>query len=190
MGDQLIVTEPKEWVKTYGDYLYAFALPRVKDGEYAKDLVQETFLSALSKIDGFQGKSSVKTWLTAILKNKIIDGYRKKKIETVYSDLNNPEGGPMDFFDSNGGWDENHKPSPFPFETQDSLENKDLQTYLKFCFEKLPQVWRMVFIMKNIDEEKSDFICKEMNLSASNFWVIMHRAKLALRECLQKSGTV
>ena len=70
--------DPHTWVKSHADYLYAYTIKRIADEEQAKDLVQETFLAALEKVDRFEGKSSERTWLTAILKNKIIDVYRKK----------------------------------------------------------------------------------------------------------------
>jgi len=74
---------PHNWVSAHADYLYSFAITRLNDEEQAKDLVQETFLAALQKVNNFEGKSSERTWLTAILKNKIIDVYRKKIIGTA-----------------------------------------------------------------------------------------------------------
>lgn len=179
--------EPQKWVETYGDYLFSFAKSRVKDVEYAKDLVQETFLSALAKIDGFKGQSSIKTWLTAILKNKIIDGYRKRSIETVSHDAINWENTSTDFFGTDGAWTEQAKPVEIGFESEKALENQDLKRILDICFGKLPEMWRMVFLLKHVDDEKSTNICKELKITPSNFWVIIHRAKLSLRDCLQKN---
>ena len=71
--------DPETWVDKYGDYLYRFALSRVKDPVIAEELVQETFLAALRSLKNFQGRSSGRTWLIAILKHKIIDYFRKKK---------------------------------------------------------------------------------------------------------------
>ncbi len=182
--------DPSKWVDMYGDYLFAFAKTRVKDYEYAKDLVQDTFLAAIPKVDSFKGGSSIKTWLTAILKNKIIDSYRKKKVEFVSSDFTYSENTGIDFFDDLGRWNASYKPLEIQLVENNSLENKDLQKILKDCFEKLPSMWRMVFILKNVDEEKSSLICKEMNITPSNFWVIIHRAKLSLRECIVKADPI
>jgi RNA polymerase sigma-70 factor (ECF subfamily) len=179
--------EPQKWVESYGDYLFSYARTRVNDVEYAKDLVQETFLSALSKIESFKGNSSIRTWLTAILKNKIIDGYRKKSIPTVSNDILDWVNKRIDFFDKEGGWSESNKPLELGFEDEKALENKDLKRILNLCFEKLPDTWRMVFIMKHVEDEKSSNICKELKITPSNFWVIIHRAKLSLRDCLQKN---
>ena len=78
MSAESHLLDPHQWVKAHADYLYAYAIKRINDTELARDLVQETFLAALEKVDKFEGKSSERTWLTAILKNKIIDVYRKK----------------------------------------------------------------------------------------------------------------
>src|ERR1700752_3746381 len=84
MATENHLLDPRQWVKAHADYLYAYTLSRINNEEQAKDLVQETFLAALEKADKFEGKSSERTWLTAILKNKIIDIYRKRS-----SGLNN-----------------------------------------------------------------------------------------------------
>jgi RNA polymerase sigma factor (sigma-70 family) len=70
--------DPHRWVNNYADHLYTFAVFRVNDEELAQDLVQETFLAALQRVEKFEGRCTEKTWLTAILKNKIIDVYRSK----------------------------------------------------------------------------------------------------------------
>ncbi len=73
--------EPNSWVDNYADYLYRYAQSRVNDSAVAEDLVQETFLSAWKARERFEGRSSEKTWLSSILKNKIIDYYRKALVK-------------------------------------------------------------------------------------------------------------
>src|SRR6195952_568798 len=90
--------DPHQWVKAHADYLYAYARARINDEEQARDLVQETFLAALEKVDKFEGKSSERTWLTAILRNKIIDVYRKKSSGLVTTDVIQAEQDQSDFF--------------------------------------------------------------------------------------------
>lgn len=177
---------PHEWVKTHADYLYAFAIKRIADEEQARDLVQDTFLAALQKVNNFEGKSSERTWLTAILKNKIIDVYRKKSSVIVSSDIVESERQQQDFFDEDGHWSQQHKPLRMG-EIEQGLENKEFNQVLKRCMEKLPALWFSVFTMKHIDDETSERICSELKVSAQNFWVIIHRAKLNLRACLQKN---
>jgi len=180
-------SDPRLWVNQHADYLYAFARKRIDDDELVKDLVQETFLAALQKVKTFEGKSSERTWLTAILKNKIVDVYRKKSSLIVSSDITNAEREQKDFFEEDGHWNPAYAPTAFGIENQHALENKEFNQILKRCMEKLPALWMAVFTMKHIDEEASDTICAELKVSAANFWVIIHRAKLNLRACLQKN---
>jgi RNA polymerase sigma-70 factor (TIGR02943 family) len=187
MPPDTALLKPTHWVSAHADYLYAFARVRIADEEQAKDLVQETFLAALQRADKFEGKSSERTWLTAILKNKIIDVYRKKSNVFVSSEITDGANDQNFFDESDGGhWTEAHYPRPF--RTDDTpLENKEFNQILKTCMEKLPPLWLSVFTMKHIDDESSETICAELKVTSSNFWVIIHRAKLNLRACLQKN---
>lgn len=179
---------PHHWVKAHADYLFAFAIARLNDEERARDLVQDTFLAALEKIKGFEGKASERTWLTAILKNKIIDEYRKKSSGLRNTEVITAEKEQVDFFDEGSGhWIADYGPKEFGIEDKDHIINKEFELILQKCIEKLPILWKAVFTMKHIDEEPTDTICTELKVTASNFWVIIHRAKLNLRACLQKN---
>lgn len=182
-------TAPHQWVVNYADYLYTYAITRIDDKEIARDLVQETFLAALEKLNSFEGRSTERTWLTAILKNKIIDVYRKKAsglIITGNKETSEPE--PFDFFDATDGhWKEAHRPQEFARPADDPLLSKEFNGTLRQCLEKLPALWLAVFTMKHMDELTSEAICNELKVTAANFWVIIHRAKLNLRACLQKN---
>ena len=183
-----MILNPHQWVAAHADYLYAYAITRVNDDELAKDLVQETFLAALEKVSNFEGKSSERTWLTAILKNKIIDVYRKKSSGLKNIDVKEAEHEQVDFFDEDTGhWTTEHGPREFGIEDKDHLVNKEFDHILQKCIQKLPALWMAVFTMKHIEEEATDTICAELKVTASNFWVIIHRAKLNLRACLQKN---
>jgi RNA polymerase sigma-70 factor (TIGR02943 family) len=183
------ILNPQLWVKNYADYLYNYAYTRLNDDEIARDLVQETFLVALEKIEKFEGRSSERTWLTAILKNKVIDVYRKKKsglgnnFENTLSDT-----GQIEFFDRHDGhWKVEHQPKAFGLEEYDLLGKKELSHILQKCLKKLPGLWLAVFTMKHMDDLASETICSQLNVTDSNFWVIMHRTKVNLRACLQKN---
>jgi RNA polymerase sigma-70 factor (ECF subfamily) len=181
--------DPHNWVSSYADYLYTYAALRINNEEMARALVQQTFLAALERREKFEGRSTEKTWLTAILKNKIIDLYRsrssgtRKEIQVV-----GQEDRDADYFDhENGHWNDQHGPARLGIEQPDALENKEFQKILKACMKKLPALWISVFTMKHIDEESTEMICRELKLSSSNFWVIIHRTKVNLRSCLQKN---
>lgn len=181
---------PKQWVERYADYLFTFASVRVKDKDLACDLVQDTFLAALERLDNFAGNSSEKTWLTAILKNKIVDVYRKqasglgntKEITSFQNET--------DFFNADSGhWVPAQQPRVFAIDHIDLLGKKEFQSAMKSCLDKLPSLWLSAFTMKHIDEESTKVILDRLRLTPSNFWVIMHRTKVNLRSCLQNSNT-
>ena len=172
--------KPEDLVNEHGDYLLSFALSKLRNEELSKDMVQDTFVSALSNIDTFEKRSKVRTWLTSILNRKIIDYWRKA--ETRYTDP------ASSFFDQ----DDKHHHWIFDKAKGASLENiekriEQVETLeeLNECLDTLPEKWRAVIASKYLDEKESDSICKDLELSSSNLWVIIHRAKLVLRDCLK-----
>jgi RNA polymerase sigma-70 factor (TIGR02943 family) len=177
--------EPRRWVERHADYLYAYALSRFDESELARDLVQETFLAALERVGEFEGKSSERTWLTAILKYKLIDLYRRRASGSGV-DRNNGE--EIDFFEFDSGhWKAEYGPKALGIEDRDPLLQKELRSVLQRCLQKLPALWLSIFTMKHVDEEPTESICTELKVTPANFWVIMHRAKLNLRACMQKN---
>jgi len=181
--------EPKTWIDNYADYLYNFAMYRVKNSALAEDLVQDSFVSAFKARESFRGTASEKTWLTTILRNKIIDYYRKSstKMQVNISAL----GDAADyFFDTNedegsGAWRANAAPQSFQSGKLDPAEQSELADIIKDCFSKLPANWNKISSMKLLEEMETEEICEINQISKSNFWVIIHRAKLQLRNCLQ-----
>lgn len=177
---------PELWVDKHADYLFNYAQSRLNDMQIAKDLVQETFLSALEKAEGFRGDSSERTWLTAILKFKVIDIYRKKSSGLIVRPAIEME--EEDFFDPElNNWKCEHWPEHFGVEEHDPLHNKEFMAVLEKCMAKLPELWIAVFKLKHMDDESTAQICKELEITSSNYWVIIHRAKVNLRSCLQKN---
>lgn len=180
--------DPHQWVKAHADYLYAYTYARIRDEEQAKDLVQETFLAALEKTASFEGKSSERTWLTAILRNKIVDVYRKRSSVLISPDVASAEQEQMEFFDNEDGhWNRKYAPREIDMNDHDPVAAKEFNKILLQCMMKLPALWMSVFTMKHMDDNTTDIICAELKLTAANFWVIIHRTKLNLRACLQKN---
>ena len=177
---------PEYWVITYSDVLLRFALTRVNDREEAMDLVQDTFLSALKSLDSYKGEISEKNWLFTIIKNKIIDYYRKKKT-SAFSEIFSDEQSDDYFFDAAGHWRAETAPTAWNTEPHSAVEQKEFMTVLESCLRKLKKSVRVVFSMKYLDESDSEEICKELSISPSNYWVIIHRAKLHMRSCIEKN---
>lgn len=177
----------------YADYLYSFAMFRVGDKHVAEDLVQETFVSALKARDGFTGNSTEKTWLTAILKNKIIDYFRKRDVlkgaSSIASDTDDNTGDNF-FRSTDGHWHKATSPGQWATSADDDLQQVEFQRVLQSCVHKMPPKLAVVFIARYMDDFESEEICKVNNISPSNYWVIIHRAKVLLRACLEKNWFV
>ena len=187
--DKNLNKDAAEWVNTHADALYRYALQRVSDEFIAKDLVQETFLAAWRNIDNFTGQASMKTWLFTILKNKVIDHYRKAAREQTVG-FASDEAGDDYFFDENGHWTEKAAPVDWKIDYNQAVESKEFFSVLENCKRKLKEIQRMVFSMKYMDGLDTEEICKVLQLTASNYWVLVHRAKVQLRACLEKNWFV
>lgn len=183
------LSAPEKWVDLYGNYLYRYALMRLRDDTLAEDAVQETFLSALKARASFSGRSSEKTWLVGILKHKIIDTFRKRSRELPLSDSLLPfeqEGLFLeDGDDWRGHWKPEYKPSDWGNTPLSAAESNDFQRVLRSCFEKLPERVALAFAMKEIDDVESGEICSALEISEANLWVMLHRARMHLRRCLE-----
>ncbi|HID36734.1 MAG TPA: sigma-70 family RNA polymerase sigma factor [Ghiorsea sp.] len=174
---------PEQWLSEYGDMLYRFALQRAQDSELAADLVQETLLSAWKSKDSFAGNSTVRTWLVGILKHKWIDHLRKEIRTREQAQL--AEGDPTAWFDVDSGkW--NHKPEQWHDDPASLCQNKQFMQVLQGCTENLPSKQQRVFAMRELQGLDSEEICKACDISSTNLHVLLHRARLGLRHCLNE----
>jgi len=181
--------DPAIWVDRYGDFLYRFALSRIKESSVAEDLVQETFLAALKSRENFQGRSTVKTWLVAILKHKIVDHIRKRVREQISNKVESisdaAENDPIEGnFKDDGGW--RHRPSKWVVNPMKIYEQKEFMDVLYRCLADLPERQAEAFMMREIDGFSTEEICKALNISATNSWVMLYRARAWLRQCIEK----
>jgi RNA polymerase sigma-70 factor (TIGR02943 family) len=175
---------PNKWIDLYADYLFNFTISRVNDREMAQDLVQETFLAGLKSMKNFKGEASERTWLISILKRKIIDHYRKinsikGKAEVRITSNNDSE--------TEGDWLEERVADPFDKTAEDTMQNTELGEAILNCLSKLPEKQSEVFRMKTIEGIETEDICNELNITASNLWVIIHRARTAMALCLKEN---
>lgn len=173
-----------DWLNAHGDYLYRFALARLRDPHHAEDAVQETMLAAI-KSDNFDGDSSARTWLTGILKHKIIDIQRKRLREQAVSDLVDLDASDTsmdDFFDKSGHWLDKPQILEMP---DNALEQKQFLGVLGKCLDKLPAKLSALFLMRDVQEIDNENICKELNITPTNAWVMLYRARMGLRKCLE-----
>ena len=184
--------DPAQWVDRYTDYLYSYAFFKTGNREEAEDLVQETFLSAFRNKESFRGESSEKTWLTSILKNKIVDTFRKARpVQSVDEYLETTAAAfSKNHFtaDGYGTWTTDIAPNYLSESPEDYLAGKEFRSFLEDCIMRLPERIRTVFASKYLDDAPAENVCKENNITASNYWVMLFRARVLMRECLEKKG--
>ena len=194
---QLVETEPAEksnlvnperWLDEYGDVLFSFAMVRVRDRSTAQDLVQETFLAALKARGSFAGRSTERAWLFGILRNKLADHYRLQSREVPLEDPESKTPEEEGFFHAGGlgsdGWISRVAPKQWAAPDA-SLVSKEFQAVFQECVSALPEKVAQVFLRREVDEIASEEICKEFGISPNNFWVMLHRARMGLRRCLE-----
>ncbi|AUC21600.1 RNA polymerase subunit sigma-70 [Polaribacter sejongensis] len=182
MTEEQVVLNTDKWIDNYADYMYNYAVVRVNNSDLAKDLVQDTFFAGLKSAKNFQGKSTERTWLISILKRKIIDYYRKINSKKGQAEVR------MNFYDdgeNEGNWLEERVPQSWDNQSEKTIENEELKSQLESCIDALPEKYGMVFRMKTIQEFETEEICKELDITASNLWVIIHRARTQLRKCME-----
>ena len=176
-------TDPSRWMEVHGDYLFRFALSRLRDPETAEDAVQEAMVSAVENVHQFKGKSNEQAWLLGILKNKIIDIYRARSRDPL--NMGEHSGDISErLFDQHGSWKKEIRAAIRC--SLDSLDREEFWQILKRCLGGLPSRQADVFTLRVVDEASADDVCKELGISSTNYWVILHRARLQLASCMKQ----
>ncbi|WPU99057.1 sigma-70 family RNA polymerase sigma factor [Mucilaginibacter sp. cycad4] len=181
LGNQL---EPDRWSDCYSVYLHEYARRKINDEDLVKDLVQDTFLTAIEQIPTFSNRSSEKTWLTGILKIKIFLVYRKKANERVVLSDSLKNVAIKEHEDNSA---EEYKRSSVVY-ADEQFDKEEFMAVLCKGVKKIPGVWREVFILKYIEEQKAAEICHALNLSDTQYWMICHRLRVNLKAYLVKTG--
>ncbi len=174
-------------IQVHRSYLLRVAKLQLRDEGAAEDVVQETLLAALEGGAKFSGKSSVKTWLTGILKHKIIDVLRGRMRELPVSEVlpDQADDDVVDaFFNASGHW---AAPPQEWGNGEAALAQKQFFDIMDFCLEKLPAKQGRVFMLREVFEMDTEEICKAVAISSTNLWVLLHRARLLLRQCLEQN---
>jgi|TARA_R110000737_G_scaffold347664_1_gene379695 RNA polymerase sigma factor (sigma-70 family) len=173
--NQIEKINSEQLVEEHADYLFQFAMSKIRNRDLALDFVQETMLVSLEKIEQFEGRSSLRTWMTTILNRKIIDYWRKEKRTQGTVDISDNENST---FTANANF--------IPKDPHQLSEEAEKRSILEICIDKLPDNWREIVHAKYYDEKNGEEISKEFRITSSNFWVIIHRAKAQLRDCMDK----
>ena len=173
-------------LETERAYLLRFARLQLRDAAAAEDAVQDTLVAALAGQSGYAERSSMRTWLTGILKHKIIDAIRRKSRETARATANGQKE-ETDFdalFAADGHWKE--RPTAWG-DPERTLNEKEFFRALEACLASLPEKMARAFMMREHLGVETAEICKELGITSTNCWVMLYRARMSLRLCLQKN---
>lgn len=171
------------WVDEHGDYLFGYALPRVRDGHLAEELVQETFLAAVKAVGSFRGDSSPRTWLVGLLRRKIADHYRKRSREQQTESMDTADPTIEAWFDEKGAWIK--LPARCEIDPAELAERGDFWMVFEECLRALPERLAEAFSLRVMDDRAPEEVCKILSITATNLWVALHRARARLRACLE-----
>lgn len=174
---------PATWVERHGDYLFRYAVSRLRDAESAEEVVQETFVAGLQHAEQFAGKGAHRAWLLGILKRKIVDYVRQRNRISNLSTGDDGEDPSDSLFDRTGNWRTEFKRGNGRL--LDSLERQEFWEVLRKCLTGLPPRQADVFALREMEQLSTDEICKELDISASNLWVLLYRARIRLSICMK-----
>ncbi len=179
------LSNPETWVDAYGDSLFQFAIFRVHEQALAEDLVQDTLLAGLKARQTFQGRSSEKTWLIGILKNKILDYFRKKYREQPTESIEVTADRVADQFNEKGTWKVG--PAEWTVNPDSQYEQQEFMEVMRQCLSALPSRLAKLFVLREMEGLSTEKICKALDITATNSWVMLHRARAGLRSCLENN---
>jgi len=171
------------WVDEHADYLFRYALPRVRDRHAAEDVLQETFLAALKAAATFRGDSSPRTWLVGLLRRKIADHYRKRCRERRDESIDTTDATIDARFNEKGSWIA--WPRRCDIDPAALQQKADFWRVFEGCLQALPERLADAFTLRVMDSRKPDEVCKVLSITPTNLWVALHRARARLRACLE-----
>lgn len=184
-----VSSDPAAWVDEHGDYLFGYAMFRLRDASAAEDAVQETLLAALQGRQNFAGRGSERTWLTGILKHKLSDYFRRLGREAQVSQLEEEASERAEFFrpagEWQGHWEADCAPSEWRATPEELLRRNEFFRVLDECLSPLPARVSSAFVLREVDGLASEEICRLFGVTTNNLWVMLHRARLHLRRCVE-----
>lgn len=178
-------------IESHRTYLLRYALSQLRDASVAEEAVQEALLAALEGIQGFDGRSSLRTWLTSILRFKVIDLQRRQMRDRAHLAFDEERVGEEgdeawldDFFDATGHF---RSPPRAWSDPEAALEQRRFWEAFEACLARLSATGGRVFFKREVLGEDTEAICRDEGITSSNCWVILHRARITLRECLERN---
>ncbi|GAB6184949.1 sigma-70 family RNA polymerase sigma factor [Thermopirellula anaerolimosa] len=174
---------PSEWVDRHGDMLYRFTLSRLRNPDAAEEVVQETLVAAWCAREQYSGRGSEGAWLLSICRRKVVEYVRRRNRPDAASGGDWGGDPSADFFDSKGNW--RFDPRFTKDRPDAAMESEEFWRAFRGCLDGLPPRQSSVFVLREIDGMSSPEICKELEITTSNLWVLLHRARLHLIRCMK-----
>jgi RNA polymerase sigma-70 factor (ECF subfamily) len=180
---------PSKWLDCHGDYLYRYALMRVREAAMAEDLLQDTLLAAVRSYQTHEGRSSERTWLVGIMKHKVIDYFRRSARNAQFQLTPQDENDEGEWFENagpwRGHWREDRAPTDWHRDAGQCLESEEFWQIFKHCLSQLPPQMSIAFTLREMDGLSSTEICEILNVTPNNLWVLLHRGRNQLRHLLE-----
>ncbi|WP_336944231.1 RNA polymerase factor sigma-70 [Acinetobacter modestus] len=179
--------ENPEFLMDLRQQMLKFTVLQLSSFQQAEDVVQEALVSAFQHLDSFSGRAAFKTWVFAILKNKIIDLIRQKSRLVTMTELFDEQDNELsidELFDASGHWHKYQAPKAWK-SPEEMMEQQDFWIVFDACLNHLPAKYAQVFMLREVVELSSHEICERLEITVSNFNVLMYRSRTRLRECLE-----
>jgi RNA polymerase sigma-70 factor, ECF subfamily len=184
-GEDRVDADPGTWVDEYGDYLYRYALMRLRNPTAAEDVVQETFLAGIKSLERYDGRAPVKFWLRGILRFKVVDYIRKDVREDPVEDVEGLDIKDSLLFKVSGI--PTMRPSALTFDPHRDYEKTEFWEALASCMQGLRGNTQQAFALKVLEGMPTEDVCKVLGIAPNHLWVLTHRARQMLKACLKKS---
>jgi RNA polymerase sigma-70 factor (ECF subfamily) len=180
------ITPPEQWVDLYGDYLYGFAMSRLRNPDAAADCVQDTFLAGIKALDRFDGSRDIKFWLRGIMRNKIVDQIRKS-IKENKVDIEAEDEAILESFWFKYSGIVTTNPDPWQFNPRKSYDNGEFWKVFETCIDQVKNPARQAFVLRVLEDQTTEEVCKVMDIKPNYLWVLLHRARSQLKTLLEQN---
>jgi|TARA_A100001015_G_C14730475_1_gene609646 RNA polymerase sigma-70 factor (ECF subfamily) len=182
------ITPPEKWVELYSDYLYGFAMSRLRDPEASADCVQDTFLAGIKALNRFDGSRDIKFWLRGIMRNKIVDQIRKTVKENKV-DIDSEDETLLESFWFRFSGIATTNPEPWQFNPRKQYDNTEFWVVFRECIDSVKNPARQAFVLRVLEDMTTEEVCKIMDITPNYLWVLLHRARQQLKELLEEKWT-
>ncbi len=182
------IAQPNTWVDRYGNYLYAYAMSRLRNTEAASDCVQDTFLAGIKALERFDGSRDIKFWLRGIMHNKIVDQIRKS-IKENKVDIDHEDEALLESFWFKYSGITTTNPDPWQFNPRKAYDHSEFWDVFNVCIDKVKEPARQAFVLRMLEDMETEEVCKVMDITPNYLWVLLHRARQQLKVALEEKWT-